>query len=252
MDEFLFAEENLRTEIWENFQRELNSSVVKSYQNLIENGQTKAKYVIEESEDVIKHLGMVFNTFSEILSLKSKLSSPLNEQVDNLIWALDMAMEGMMGIVRVASCSSSNLSKAIFYNSREKCELYKHKAGGYFTMMKSTGSRMKSNGRLSDEISFEEALKLFSSDNKIESKTCQILSSNNIAPTTIHMDVEDTVDSSPIASGPIKEIISDIEQQALNPKFKSRFKRPEMVEVGCQHTGPRHLSTSKAFSYKTM
>ena len=184
MDEFLGGENiSSRVALWEAFQTEFGKINVTPFQSLIDNGQTKGKFVIEETDSIIKHLESIYCTFSQIITLDNKSSNQRkSDMIDFLIWKLDLVMEGMLGIARVASSSFQNITQAIIYSRREILNLNKHKDGGYFAMLQYYERGGELGKRRSSDMSFEEAIKMFASDEIIHSheNEKQHLTSNKI------------------------------------------------------------------------
>ena len=194
MTEYLTGDDcNSRTLLWETFESDFNQGNIKNYQSLIETGQTKGQYVIDECEDIINNLETIFNKFLHILACDvspDHNGGSKSDFINALIWTLDQVMEGMLGITRVVSCSNQNLSNALLYNKREKQHLSVHKDGGYFAMLKfkeyknilNRAKNFSKENRRRSEVSFDDALKLFSADKKENTKVAgtnpqQIISS---------------------------------------------------------------------------
>ena len=186
MDEYLGGDDkSSRCAMWEAFQTEIGNVNSTPFRSIIDHGQTKGKYVIEESESIIKCLESIYSSFSQIINLENQTSDRRKrDMIESLIWKLDLVMEGMLGITRVTSSSAQNISQAIFYSRREMMNLNKHKDGGYFMTLRNCESGIKLGKRRSSDISFEEAIKMFASNEIIHNhqneNEKQYLSSNKI------------------------------------------------------------------------
>ena len=230
--------------MWDIFSKDPDSEVLTSHQSLLEASQAKEKFVVDEVEDVIKFLEGIYKIVCHSASESPKKDAIIvNDQASSIIWKLDKAMEAIFGIARVASSSTHNLGRAIYYSNREKIAVQKHKGSGYFASLRDNEICGKKNRRKSN-ISFEESVKMFSNEQS-QNESCQMLSSMKLTDTT--MDDFDTEDENSF-SGSSE---SDENKHGISSTLLHKMRRSVVMNNDSSKAKKKHtqMNTSKVVSF---